>query len=124
MFDTLTFVKELEAGGFDRNLAETQVKVFAKMISANIATKKDLEVLELRTNNRFDKLEAEMASEFAAVRSEMDVGFAALDSKLTREISRVDGRITSLEHRLTIKLGSMIAASSVLIVGALTILIK
>jgi len=51
-FDTHEFVKELLAAGFTQQQAETQVRVLARLVYDQLATKRDLKELELRLTIR------------------------------------------------------------------------
>jgi hypothetical protein len=46
--DTLAYTKALEAGGLDRKAAEAHVEALAKHVFPALATKADLDALEIR----------------------------------------------------------------------------
>lgn len=60
MYDTLMYVKKLEAVGVPRNQAEAQVEIMSQIVDSNFATKHDLK-----------DLSAELKTEIAAVRLEI-----------------------------------------------------
>jgi hypothetical protein len=51
-FDTLAYIKELEAAGVDRTVAEAHVKALADHALPELATKGDLMLLESRLEMR------------------------------------------------------------------------
>lgn len=59
-FDTLKFVKRLEAGGVTPAQAEATAEAFSDAIAQDLATKADLIQLEQRMNHLFIELEQRM----------------------------------------------------------------
>jgi len=47
-FDTLAYAKKLKAAGFTEQQAEIQAEVLSQIIEERLATKQDLDALELR----------------------------------------------------------------------------
>jgi hypothetical protein len=82
MFNALKYTQELENAGFSRNEAEASLKILIEVMNDNFATKSDLKELELRMDHRFQ------------------VQTQTLESK-----------IQTIEYRLTIKLGTLMALS-------------
>ena len=64
-FDTLKFVKRLEAAGASSQLAEAlaeaQQEVFAEALDTSLATKSDI----VRLENRIERLEMKVESKFS-----------------------------------------------------------
>ncbi len=83
MFNALKYTEELEKAGFSRNEAEASLKILIEVMNDNFATKSDLKELELRMDHRFQVLTQDMVSRFQTV-----------------------------EYKLTIKLGTMMAIST------------
>lgn len=141
MFDTLLYAKRLEASGMTRDQAEVQVHIIAEMVVDGVATKQDLalqtaltqkEFIAVRSEmqsefatvrskmqSEFAAVRSEMQSEFAAVRSEMHSEFAAVRSEMRSEFASVRSDMQNLEHRMTLRLGAMIAASTTITVALL-----
>jgi len=112
MFDTLKYAKKLEASGMTRDQAEVQVHIIAEMVVDGVATKQDLALQTALTQKEFLAVRSEMQTEFAAVRSEMRSEFASVRAATRSEIQ-------DLEHRMTLRLGAMIAASTTITVALL-----
>lgn len=94
MFNALKYTQELEKAGFTREQAEAALNMIHQFGDQNLATK--TEMIELRSE--MSALKVELKSELSSFKSEM---------KHSME---------SLEHRMTIKLGSMlIVAMGVLV---------
>lgn len=78
--DTLEYVKELEAAGVDRKLAEARAKAAGKLISGEAATKADLGNAALR-----------------------------LEGKIDRDVTRLDGRLNLVTWMLAFNLAATMA---------------
>jgi hypothetical protein len=96
VFDTLKLSKRLEDAGFTTAQAQGAAAALADTFAADLATKRDIQDLDLRMDGRLKTLEAELRAEIKAVRTDL----------------------RDLEHRMTIRLGGMLAAAIVL-VGAM-----
>ena len=90
----------LEAVGFSREQAETTVKILVDSMSDNIATKHD--VSELRQEMK--DLTVELRQEMKALAIELRQEMKEIGLKFEHSIAQV-------ESRLTIRLGTMLAAS-------------
>ena len=75
MFNTLRYAKMLEEVGFSREQAETSIKILVEIMEDKLASKQDLEGLEVR-----------------------------LKTELRHSVAQ-------LESKLTIRMGTMLAAS-------------
>ncbi len=90
-FDTLEYAKELEAAGFTAEQAEVQAKALARIVDERLATKTDIAALK---------------HDIEAVKVEIQRDMKALEERLT--------------YRLTLRMGTMLAAS----VAVITALVK
>ncbi|MBY6240773.1 CCDC90 family protein [Methylosinus sp. Sm6] len=77
-FDTLKFVKRLEAGGFTQSQASAAAEAFAEATSQELATK------------------TELKAEFAALRSDLKAEFTALRSEITAVRSELETKIAEV----------------------------
>lgn len=109
MFNSLRYTKDLEEAGVPRKQAEAHVGIMSDMMASHFVTSQDLKDLRFEMNSKFkdahnevESLRIEMQSEFRNVRQEMQ----------------------NLEHRLTIKVGTMMATMLGLAVTIVTLLIK
>lgn len=98
-FDTLKFADRLEKAGATRELAaamaEAQKESLSEVMDGQLATKSDIAKLESKLESRF----------------------VAVDSKMVS----IENRLESMELRLTIKLGTFLAAFAGVIIAALKV---
>ncbi len=89
MFDTLKYVTMLETVGFTRDQAEISIKILDEIMEDKLATKNDIH--ELRTS--------------------MKSSFIQFESKFDNELKILRLEISQMESKLTIRMGTMLAAS-------------
>ena len=99
--DTLAFSKSLKAAGADEKLADAIVEGLSKVDTSDLASKDDINTLRSEIND---------------LRGEMKDEIVHLDKK----IDTLRGEMQVMEHRMTIKLGSMMLVG----VGAIVALEK
>ncbi|MDE7065589.1 MAG: CCDC90 family protein [Desulfovibrionaceae bacterium] len=102
-FDTLAYVKQLEAVGVPREQAEVQAEALRAIIDEKLATK--LDVAELKRDIK------ELDAKVESVRAQLQADMSQLRIDTTRDLRE-------LEMRMLIKLGGMMAAS-IAVVAAL-----
>ncbi|MBV8889595.1 MAG: DUF1640 domain-containing protein [Alphaproteobacteria bacterium] len=114
MLDTLQIVKRLREAGIEERQAEAFTGVFRDWQEtqlSSLATKADIERLELKIANEVGRLEAKLTNDIGALETKLtneigaletkltnDIG--ALETKLTNEIGRLDERMNSLEAKI------------------------
>lgn len=84
-FDTLKFVRKLEAGGFTQSQAPAAAEAFAEATSQELATKADL-------RTEFAAMRSDLKTEIASVRSDLKTEVASVRSDLRTEIASVRSR--------------------------------
>ena len=82
MFNTLRYAKMLEEVGFSREQSETSIKILVEIMEDKLASKQDLQDLEITLQHSMSQLE-----------------------------SRIQTSMVQLESKLTIRMGTMLAAS-------------
>lgn len=102
--DALKYVKILETVGFSREQSEATLSSFTEFMNDNLATKQDIEQLQIATKHDIERLQ---------IATKHDIEQLKMDTKHNLEM---------LKAELTIKLGMMQAASVGLIVALLKIL--
>ena len=151
MANVLAVVKRLTASGFSEVQAEAVVEAIADM-QENLATRSDLQVqsAEFRSDMQAQTTEfrsemaalrsdmqeqtAEHRSEMAALRSDMQKQMASLRSDMQEQMTalRSDMQAQAAEHRsemqvlelrLTIRIGAVVGATSLVTTGVLAALI-
>ena len=131
-FDTLAYVKQLEAVGVPREQAEVQAEALRAIIDEKLATK--LDVAELKRDIK--ELDAKIESVRAELKrdiKELDAKIESVKAELKRDIESTKAQLQAdmsqlridttrdlreLEMRMLIKLGGMMAAS-IAVVAAL-----
>ena len=68
MLDTLSATKKLESAGFARGQAEALAEVLAEDVTADLATKADIETLRTSTKSELAAVRAEIEAEARAAR--------------------------------------------------------
>ncbi len=99
-FDTLAYVQEMESVGFTRAQADALARNQAKLIDERLATKADLEQTRDGLELKIEQLRVELKRDIEQLRQEINSEF---------KLVRVE--MASLEHRMTIKLGTLVVAS-------------
>ena len=104
IFDTLSYAKKLKAVGFTEEQAEVQAETLSEIIDERLATKQDIlalkkDIKELETRLKRDMKEMEVGLRHDM--KEMEVG-------LRHDMKEMELR---LKHDLTLRLGTMMAAS-------------
>ena len=102
-FDTLTYVKQLEAVGVPREQAEVQAEALRAIIDEKLATKVD--VAELKRDIK------EIDAKVESTKAELQADISQLRIDTARDLRE-------LEMRMLIRLGGMMAAS-IAVVAAL-----
>ena len=133
-FDTLAAAKTLERAGFDDTQAEAMVKTINKAVNESVATKADLKVLDESVQGEFKAVRGEikvldesMRGEFKAVQGEFKAvhgefkavrgEIKTLGESVKGEFKAVRGELKALELSMTIKLGAMLFATALFILG-------
>lgn len=97
IFDTHAFVKQLTEAGMPEPQAEVLARTQAALIDERLATKNDLQALELRLSNQIKEL----------------------DARLNHQIREMESR---LKYDLTVRLGSMLVVIAGLVIAVLKLI--
>ncbi len=131
-FDTLAYVKQLEAVGVPREQAEVQAEALRAIIDEKLATKldvaelkRDIKELDAKTESVRAELKRdikELDAKIESVKAELKRDIESTKAQLQADMSqlRIDTTrdLRELEMRMLIKLGGMMAAS-IAVVAAL-----
>ena len=128
IFDTHAFVKQLTEAGMPEPQAEVLARTQAALIDERLATKDDLQALELRLSNQIKELEARLIDQNKELDLRLSGQIKELDSRLTNQNKELDARLnhqiremeSRLKYDLTVRLGSM----SVVIAGLIVAVLK
>jgi Skp family chaperone for outer membrane proteins len=104
-FDTLSYSRRLKQAGMPEAQAEAIAEATRDAITADAATKADIERLEAAIKAEF----ADVRHEIAALRTELKNDIAALRTELKNDIVALEARMNALGPQLTIRLGGLIA---------------
>ncbi len=127
-FDTHEFVKRLTEAGMPEEQAEVLARSQATLIDEKLATKQDLEALELAMKRDLEVLELAMKRDLEALELAMKRDLEAIELAMKRDLEvheiamKRDLRESELrlKHDLTLRLGSMTVAA----VGVVSILAR
>lgn len=95
MFNTLAYAKMLEEVGFSREQAETSIRILVEIMEDKLATKQDIRELASATQRDIQELKASTQHD-----------------------------LRELESRLTLRVGTMLAASVTLLTAVVTAIHK
>ena len=122
VFDKLSFMRNLESDGiFPRPQAERLSDTIHQAFQESVATKTDIERLELR----IDGMEAKLDARLSAFEAKIDGKLAVMDSKFTAvdtKFTAMDTKLTSMEARLEARLDAALASLKVWFAGGLVAL--
>ena len=128
-FDTLKAATRLrEEAGFDEKQATALVQTFADRGVENLATREELAAIraEMATREELAAVRGEMATRegLAAVRGEITVlrgdlekTELALRGDMEKNVASLRGDMHKLEQRMTMRLGTVIAAGVAIVVA-------
>ena len=108
IFDTHAFVKQLTEAGMPESQAEVLARTQAALIDERLATRDDLQALELRLSNQIKELEARLTNQNKE-----------LDARLNHQIREMESR---LKYDLTVRLGSMLVVIAGLAIAVLKLI--
>lgn len=107
-FDTHQFVTTLQNAGFEQKQAEGVATAFREaQEQADPVTRHDLKALELSLKTEIQSLRSDMQAAHTDLRSEMKV---------------IRSDMQTLEYRMTLKLGAMMAASVTLVAAVIKLM--
>ena len=137
IFDTHAFVKQLTEAGMPEPQAEVLARTHAALIDERLATKEDLQALELRLSNQIKELDARLTSQNKELdarltnqNKELEARLGSqikeLDARLNSRVNELDARLREMESRLkydlTVRLGSMLVVVAGLVIAALKLI--
>ena len=116
IFDTHAFVKQLTEAGMPEPQAEVLARTHAALIDERLATKEDLQALELRLSNQIKELDARLTNQIKELDARLTNQNKELDTRLNHQIREMESR---LKYDLTVRLGSMFVVIAGLIIAVL-----
>ena len=141
IFDTHAFVKQLTEAGMPESQAEVLARTQAALIDERLATKDDLQALELRLSNQIKELEARLTNQNKELDARLSGQIKELDARLTNQNKELDARLnvhineldarlnhqiremeSRLKYDLTVRLGSMFVVIAGLIIAVLKLI--
>jgi len=133
-FDTLKFATRLEKAGVPGNQAKAEAEVLRDLFDGRdhalnalqtqvqaLQSKTDWQTEQMATKNDLLQFQAAVASDLQQLQHQLHIRFSAVDkrfSSVDQHFSEVDKRFAEMELRLTLRLGTIMAAC-VAIVAAL-----
>lgn len=129
--NTLVYARRLREAGISEEQAVGHAEALAEAMTDAFATKQDLDVLSARMDARFSAVDARFAAvdaRFDHMERHFDVRLVELEHRMVlrmeelekRITAQFDGKLSSLEGRLTSRLGGMMVAG----IGVVSVLVK
>lgn len=106
MFNSLKCVKRLEKVGVSREQAETHVQIMSELVETNLVTGEQFK-------DGMGGLKAEFKEDMTNLRTELKEDIA----NLRAEFQELRHEVRELEHRMTIKLGTIISVAMGILVA-------
>ena len=120
-FDTLRAATRLqEEAGFSEQQARVLISTIADGMDENLATKDDIATV----NQRIDTLDQKLDQRIDALDQKLDQRIVALDQKLDLSVAGLEHSMAAMEQRLLVRVGSMVAAATVIGVAAVGVLVS
>jgi len=91
-FDTLAYADKLKQSGFSDEQAQGQARALAEVVYSEVATRPDLNALEIGLRRDLNALEERLNSKIETLGTR-------LDGKIDALAARLDGKIDNLEDR-------------------------
>ena len=115
-FDTLKAATRLrEEAGFDEKQATALVQTFADRGVENLATREDLAAVRAEMATREDL--AAVRGEITLLRGDLEKTELALRGDMEKNVASLRGDMHKLEQRMTMRLGTVIAAGVAIVVA-------
>lgn len=108
-FDTLKFVRRLEAAGVPAQQAEVQAEVLTEAFNVNL----DALVTKDFLAARFAEQNASIDTRFAEQSASLDIRFSELNASIDTRLARQDAKIDS-NHRIFVWTQAIIMAAVIL----------
>ena len=120
-FDTLRAATRLqEEAGFSEQQARVLISTIADGMNENLATKDDISAV----GQRIDALDQKLDQRIDALDQKLDQRIVALDQKLDLSVAGLEHSMAAMEQRLLVRVGSMVAAATVIGVAAVGVLVS
>ncbi len=142
-FDTLRAATRLqEEAGFSEQQARVLISTIADGMNENLATKDDIatvnqridtldqklgqriDALDQKLGQRIDALDQKIDQRIVALDQKLDQRTVALDQKLDLSVAALEHSMAAMEQRLLVRVGSMVAAATVIGVAAVGVLVS
>lgn len=114
IFDTHAFVKQLTEAGMPEPQAEVLARTQAALIDERLATKADLQALELRLSNQIKELEARLTDRNDQPGVRLSNQIKERGDRLVHQMIETESR---LKYDLTVRSGFMLVVFAGLIVA-------
>lgn len=99
-FDTLDYVRKLEAAGVPAVEAEVHARTLNEALAGSVATRSDLTNLGNAIDARFETFQNAIDARFESFRQAIDARFEGVDLRFANLESRLNASIDTVELRL------------------------
>ncbi len=111
MFNTLKYAKMLEDVGFSRDQSETSIKILVEVMDDKLATKQDLKDHRIATQQDIQELRIVIQNSKTEIRQE----FQEFKTEVKQDLFALEQKLSKTELNLTVRMGTMFAASIAII---------
>ena len=98
-FRAIAYTETLEAVGVPAGQARAHAKAIEDLVVADLATRDDLNRLEVKLDARFAQLEAKHESRFVQLEAKHESRFAQLDAKLDSRFAQIETRFAQQDAK-------------------------
>ena len=114
MFNALKYTENLKKSGFSQEQSDKILNVLIEVMDQNLASKTDLKEATKTLRQEMKDIEASLRQEMKDIEASLRQEIAELRQEIKELRTEFHHEMKALEMRMTIKLGSMMAASIVL----------
>ena len=111
MIHVLRYTEELEKVGFTTDQAKKSVQLWMDLMDQNFATKSDFKEHYFMTKNDMKDLKTELQTEMKDLKTELQTDIKEIKADMNILKNEFKTVLKDLEHRLTIRLGLMLAGA-------------
>jgi hypothetical protein len=115
MFNTLKYARMLEEVGFSRDQAETSIRILVETMEDKLASKQDLKDLDVSLKQDLKDLDVSLKQDMKVLEISLKQDMKELETSLKQDMKELDFKIQQTESKLTIRMGTMLAASIAII---------
>ncbi|HSA81388.1 MAG TPA: hypothetical protein VLE23_11250 [Geminicoccaceae bacterium] len=122
LFDTRALARKLEAADFPSKQAQDSAAALAETLGQDMLTRRDLGEVSNALQTEMSELAASLRAEMRELEARLRSEIADLRAEVREFEARLRSEIKESEHRMTIRLGAMMAAAIALVAALVKLL--